>query len=97
MGETAPVVAQSLDQAWWYIQNPDDVNICAVPKDGTVPAGDTGDIPLWNNPEIVAEEDTGSGPLTCNINLNETQCLAAGGEWHWLRDDHVGGGYCTCD
>ncbi|MES0344489.1 MAG: hypothetical protein ABUK16_10290, partial [Anaerolineales bacterium] len=58
------------------------------------PEGDTGDIPLWNNPEIVPEEDTGSGPLTCNINLNETQCLAAGGEWVKVTDKLS---LCNCD
>ena len=84
MGETAPIVAQSLDQAWWYIQNPDDVNICAVPKDGTAPEGDTGEIPLWNNPEI-AQEDSGGGGgdgLVCNIGLKEPDCSASGGTYH---------------
>jgi hypothetical protein len=68
---------------WWYIQNPDDVNICAVPKDGTAPEGDTSDLPLWNNPEV-AQEGPGNGGgegLVCNKDLNQPDCEAADGTW----------------
>jgi len=82
MGETSPIVAQSLDQLWWYIQNPDGADICAVPKDGTVPEGDTGDVPLWNNPEVEPAESGGGGTLTCRSDLDPTQCAAAGGTYN---------------
>jgi hypothetical protein len=82
-GETAPIVAQSLDQTWWYIQNPDAPDICAVPKDGTEPEGDTSDMPMWNNPVIVQEDPGGGdGGLVCSGNLNQIDCPAAGGSWN---------------
>jgi hypothetical protein len=94
-GETAPIVAQSLNQQWWYIQNPDGTDICAVPKDGTTPEGVTSGIPLWNNPQIVKEkEDEGGGGgegLVCSINLNQTDCAAAGGKWKVTKPE-----YCVC-
>jgi len=74
MGETAPIVAQSLDQQWWYIRNPDGTDICAVPKDGTEPEGDTGDVPLWNNPQIIVQ-------VVCRSKLNQHDCIASGGEY----------------
>jgi hypothetical protein len=96
MGETAPIVAQSLDQAWWYIQNPDGPDICAVPKDGTAPEGDTGEIPLWNNPEVAQEDPGGGGGevLVCSSDLNETECDAAGGDW--ILDLKAMVWYCDC-
>jgi hypothetical protein len=79
-GETAPIVAQSLDQTWWYIQNPDAPDICAIPKDGGEPEGDTSDVPRWNNPEI--ETDGGdSGPPVCHAGLPVEECKALGGTW----------------
>lgn len=92
MGETAPIVAQSLDLQWWYIQNPDGADICAVPKDGTEPEGDTGEVPVWNNPELVPEESGGGREgLVCSINLNQEDCKAAGGSWKVSAP-----GYCVC-
>jgi hypothetical protein len=79
-GETAPIVAQSLDQTWWYIQNPDAPDICAVPKDGGEPEGDTSGVPMWNNPQI--EIDGGdSGPPICHAGLQIEECKALGGTW----------------
>ena len=81
MGETSPIVAQSLDMAWWYIQNPDGPVPCAVPKDGTEPEGDTSGLPLWNNPEIAQEDPGGGGGegLVCSPLLDKPECKAAGG------------------
>lgn len=95
MGETAPIVAQSLDMEWWYIRNPDGADICAVPKDGTAPEGDAGEIPLWNNPELQPEDGSGPGGLVCSASLDATQCVAAGGEYkcNLATNPPV----CTCD
>ena len=93
MGETAPIVAQSLDLQWWYIQNPDGPIPCAVPKDGTVPEGDTGDVPLWNNPEIVPEESGGGDRLVCDGYTDEKTCEAAG--CLWFPKASGAGGTCT--
>jgi hypothetical protein len=90
-GESSPIVAQSLNQSWWYIQNPDGPEICAVPKDGGDSRGDTGDIPMWNDPENEPEEE----PLTCKKNLNKSQCEAAGGTWMEARV--TAESYCECD
>jgi hypothetical protein len=90
-GEVAQIVAQSLDRAWWYIQNPDGPDICAVRKDGGESVGETGDIPLWNNPDIEPEDEGPSGGSQCNENLDARQCPAAGGTWSCNRS-----GSCTC-
>ena len=94
MGETSPIVAQSLDLQWWYIQNPDGGDICAVPKDGTEPEGDTGDLPLWNNPQIAQEDPGGGGGegLVCSSDLNPVDCKAAGGSYQAVAFP----AYCKC-
>jgi hypothetical protein len=95
MGETAPIVAQSLDQAWWYIQNPDGPDICAVPKDGTAPEGDTGDLPLWNNPELQPEDGGSPDGLVCSPDLSQLDCEAAG--WTYKVDlSAQGASHCVC-
>ncbi len=93
-GESSPIVAQSLNQAWWYIQNPDDVNICAVPKDGSEPNGDTAGVPLWNDPQIVEEETGGGGKPVCSIDLGLAECGAAGGTWY--APSPMAGPRCVC-
>ena len=93
MGETAPIVAQSLDMEWWYIQNPDGVDICAVRKDATTPEGDTGDVPKWNNPKVEPEDDGGDDQLICDRRYtNSIDCQAAGCKW---VIDLAGAGTCT--
>jgi hypothetical protein len=94
-GETAEIVAQSLDQRWWYIQNPDALNICAVPKDETESEGETGDLPRWNDPQVEEEESTG-GERICHINLLPSDCIAAGGT-PVPPPVTVPGGQWTCD
>jgi hypothetical protein len=91
-GEAAAIVAQSLDQAWWYIQNPDGPDICAVRKDGGESGGETGDIPLWNNPDTEPEDEGPSGGSQCNASLDERQCLAVGGTGVYDR----AGNYISC-
>ncbi len=95
MGETSPIVAQSLDQGWWYIQNPDGGDICAVPKDGTAPEGDAGDMPLWNNPEVAQEDPGGGGGdgLVCSSDLVPPNCGAAGGTYY---PGLAAAPYCDC-
>jgi hypothetical protein len=95
-GETAPIVAQSLDQTWWYIENPDAPDICAVPKDGGSPEGDTSDVPMWNNPEIPTDDQgDGDGGLVCTSNLGQADCLAAGGNPKCVPATNPP--QCTCD
>lgn len=84
-GETAAVVAQNLDRDWWYIENPDAPNYCAIPKDGVEPVGEIGQIPMWNDPVI---------EQACSTYTNENSCRAAGCEWV-PQATRAGGGYCT--
>jgi hypothetical protein len=96
-GETASIVAQSFDQTWWYIQNPDAPDICAVPKDGGTPQGDTSGLPRWNNPEIAQEEqdDGGDDGLVCSSDLNQVACVAAGGNPKCIPATNPP--QCTCE
>ena len=95
MGETAPIVAQSLNPAWWYIQNPDGTDICAVPKEGTAPEGDTSGVPLWNNPELQPEDGGGPGGLVCSPDLSQPDCIAGG--WTWVPNFTTpSASYCDC-
>jgi hypothetical protein len=84
-GETAPIVAQSLNQTWWYIQNPDAPNICAVPKDGGEPEGDTSGVPLWNDPEVPTDDGGGSDGPNCSSYHDKTQCESAGCYWYSIN------------
>lgn len=84
-GETANVVAQSLNQQWWYIENPDAQDICAVPQEGTEPLGDMSGVPLWNDPEPAA---------ACGTYSTQGACVEAG--CRWVPNVTTGqGGYCT--
>lgn len=88
-GESSPIVGQSFDLAWWYIQNLDDQNICAVRKDGGEPAGDTASVPRWNDP--VVELPT---PV-CTRDLNKTDCEASGGTYKRIFTK-ANADYCEC-
>jgi hypothetical protein len=83
-GETAEVVAQSLDMNWWYIKNPDGPENCAVPKDRVEREGDTEDIPLWNNPDLAPESEGGSGGdgSACSSYTTAESCRLAGCSWY---------------
>ncbi|MGD8822107.1 MAG: fibronectin type III domain-containing protein [Anaerolineales bacterium] len=84
-GETAVIVAQNLDQTWWYIENPDAPNNCAIPKDGGETMGDISQIPMWNDPDL---------GVPCSSYTTENACLAA--ECRWVpQATRAGGGYCT--
>ncbi|MBN2554332.1 MAG: hypothetical protein JXA97_00210 [Anaerolineales bacterium] len=83
-GETAPVFAQSLNRAWWYIQNPDGQNVCAVPQVDTEEIGEMSGVPLWNDPEP---------PIVCSSFNTSSACSSAGCRWVQLAT--TPGGYCT--
>lgn len=84
-GELTPLVAQDLMGEWWVIENPDAIGtLCWVPQDGTEPSGDTSDLPRWEAP---------ADPLLCNINMNRTDCEAAGGTY---IDRRTAAPYCQC-
>lgn len=93
-GESSPIVAQSLNQAWWYIQNLDDQNICAVPKDGGESDGDASGVPIWNNPAL-PEPETGNGGqgLVCDSYTTQADCVAAGCKWNPYFT--TPGGWCS--
>jgi hypothetical protein len=84
-GEIASIVAQNLDQDWWYVENPDAPNICAIPKDGGESIGDISQVPMWNDPDL---------GLACNSYTDATSCQAAGCVWV-PSATRAGGGYCT--
>jgi len=84
-GETTPLIAQDLMGEWWVVENPDSIGtLCWVPQDDTEPSGDTGDLPRWAEP---------ADPLVCNINMNRTDCEAAGGTY---IDAVARAPYCQC-
>jgi len=87
-GEVAQVVAQSLNEQWWYIQNPDGPDICSIPQDGADPLDDMSDVPRWNDPE----PDTPA--RTCRSYATEESCVSAGCDWQ-ENYTTAGGGYCT--
>jgi hypothetical protein len=93
-GESALIVAQSLDQAWWYIENPDGPGVCGVPKDGGEEQGDTSQVPIWNNPILEQADPGGPGPLVCTQNLGQIDCPAAGGDY--TCNFTVNPPVCTC-
>jgi hypothetical protein len=79
-GESAPIVALSMDRQWWYIDNPDGTDFCAVPQDNTESEGDTSELPHWSNPELDQDETEGDGgPSGCHAGLLFNECIAAGG------------------
>jgi hypothetical protein len=86
-GETAEVVAQSLDMNWWYIRNPDGPENCAVPKDRTESEGNAEDTPLWNNPDSGPDSEGGSEGegRACSSYTTQSACEAAGCTWY-VRD-----------
>jgi hypothetical protein len=91
-GETAEVVAQSLDMNWWYIRNPDGPENCAVPKDRTESVGGAEDTPLWNNPDIEPGPGEGSGGEggACSRYTTQQACEAAGCTWDQPTPRSVG-------
>ncbi|MBN2554459.1 MAG: hypothetical protein JXA97_00850 [Anaerolineales bacterium] len=84
-GETTLLFAQDLMGEWWVVENPDSIGtLCWVPQDGTEPSGDAGELPRWEEP---------ADPLVCNINMNRTDCEAAGGTY---IDTVTRAPYCQC-
>jgi hypothetical protein len=72
-----------MDQQWWYVDNPDGTDICAVPMDSTTADGDISEVPRFNNPEIEPEEsdDGGGGEPSVCAGLDFNDCSAAGCAW----------------
>jgi hypothetical protein len=72
------------------IDNPDNpVELCWVLQKGVDPQGDTSGVPKWNAPE-----DDDPAPQ-CHRDLNQTDCIAAGGEWKVFLAA-AGKDYCEC-
>jgi hypothetical protein len=72
-------------QDWWYIENPDAPNYCAIPKEGVEPIGEIGQIPMWNDPVI---------EQPCSTYTSQSACQAAACVWV-PQATRAGGGYCT--
>jgi len=87
-GETANVVAQSLNQQWWYIENPDAQDVCAVLQDGTRGLADMSSVPRWNDPE--PEE---AAPVVCGSFTDRLSCLESG--CIWQSSPAAAGGTCV--
>ncbi len=89
-GEESPIHAQDLRHEWWVIENPDNpVEFCWVLQKGVEPQGDTSGVPMWN-----ATEEDDPAPQ-CHRDLNQTDCIAAGGEWKVVLAA-AGKDYCEC-
>jgi hypothetical protein len=90
-GERAAIIAQSMDRQWWYIDNPDGTDICAVPMDRITAEGDVSEVPLINNPEIEPEEpdDRGGGEPSPCAGLSVNVCpLTPGCTWKLVPTPH---------
>lgn len=84
-GETARIVAQDLSGAWWAIENPDDVGTCFVRKADNEANGDTSRLPTWRDPD--------TGDTVCSSSLDQSACVAAGGNW---MEPLSSAPYCSC-
>jgi hypothetical protein len=89
-GERAAILAQSMDRQWWYIDNPDGTDICAVPMDSTTADGDVSELPRFNNPEIEPEEpESGGGDASPCAGLSVNVCpLTPGCTWKLVPTPH---------
>ena len=92
-GEVATIVAQDLRGEWWVIENPDGDDYCFVRKGDNQESGDTSDVPMWRDPEVVKEEE--EEPLVCRSDLDAEQCAAAGGTWE--KPPVGAAGTCKCN
>ncbi|HEY69254.1 MAG TPA: hypothetical protein G4O08_01595 [Anaerolineae bacterium] len=85
-GESAHILAQNSPGTWWVIQAPEGtgVNHCYVPKANVETIGDVSGVPGQ------------SDPLICSADLNQPDCIAAGGTWvpNFSRPS---ASYCDCD
>ncbi|MCJ7567865.1 MAG: hypothetical protein MUO58_10040, partial [Anaerolineales bacterium] len=82
--------AQDLQHEWWVVENPDNPGeLCWVLQEGVLPHGDASSVPMWNAPE---EEVT---IPQCHRDLNQTDCIATGGEWKIILTK-AGADYCEC-
>jgi len=83
-GEAAPILALSMNQQWWYIDNPDGTDVCAVPMDSVTLEGDASEVPFMNNPQLEPEDtdDGGGGEPSPCAGLDFNACIAASCTWN---------------
>jgi hypothetical protein len=90
--EVSAIIAQDLRMEWWVIENPDADGYCFVRKADNSESGDTSDVPMWRDPEVLGED--GTPLLACRADLNKEKCEAAGGTY---REPASAAAYCDCD
>lgn len=84
LGESALIEGQNADGTWYWIPNPDWAGNCYV-WNGAVEVSCPGSYPIIADPPTPT-----SPPLTCSEDLNEEECIGAGGEWFSARE------FCSC-